>query len=493
MIALILFPNPINNIIYGELCIGATSFHRLIFPFLFSTQLGLRCTESDRDVRPPAGEVAALLLNMMQPDGGVSLFGARPDLLEFESGASLECYICADAARDTVFKPCNHALACGACAAKLVGDACPLCRATVASVEAAAGPVTRTWQGPGPATLMASPALGNNGTGVDAATAERLARLEQLERQKSALAALNTIPRFVEFRTKLDLLRENVAPEANFDDLGLQDAHAAAVADALSNNTAATKLTMRGTDFGPEGARALADALRREATLTALDLGGNKKLGDEGVRALADALAVRTNSRFTEFSVEGCGASVLIFSGLMGVLNRLDIDAKIKAVRLSTAGEACDLSNLGLTPAQANSLTDALAANRSLTALDCRGCAFSAVGVARLAASVRGGGILRRLELSAFSVGDAVVLTADYEKYGDAKVGPLKPGDVGTVVRVDNFDQLYQVAYNGRQVSAFKWHGSIFCRSDALNLIQWRGAFVCSSNCRPPTFLFCLH
>ena len=427
---------------------GAPSFHPPIFSFPCLTQLGLRCTEPDRDVRPPSGEVAALLLNMMQPDGGVSQFGARPDLLEYEGGASLECYICADAARDTVFKPCNHALACSACAAKLVGDACPLCRAPVSGIEAAAGPVTRTWQGPGPATLLAPQAQGSNGAGADAATVERLARLEKIERQKSALAALNTIPRYGDFRAKMGLLLDNAVPEANFDGLGLRDAHVAAVADALPSNTAATKLTMRKNDIGPEGVRALADALRREATLTALDLGDNK-LGEEGVRALVDALDANPNSRLKGVKVDGCGASVLMLSELKGTINRVAISAKIKAVLTDTVGEACSLAGLGLTQAQATSLADALAANRSLTALDCRGCAFSAAGVSRLADCVRSGGVLRRLDLygagGPFFVGDAVVLTSDYEEHGAAKDGPLKPGDVGTVVKVDTPKGIYEI------------------------------------------------
>ena len=42
-------------------------------------------------------------------------------------------------------------------------------------------------------------------------------------------------------------------------------------------------------DIGPEGAKAVADALRVSASLTQLDLGGNN-LGTEGAKALAAAL-----------------------------------------------------------------------------------------------------------------------------------------------------------------------------------------------------------
>lgn len=35
-------------------------------------------------------------------------------------------------------------------------------------------------------------------------------------------------------------------------------------------------------------------------------------------------------------------------------------------------------------------------------------------------------------------------MTADYKKYGDANDGPLKPGDVGTVVEADNSNVPYK-------------------------------------------------
>ena len=41
----------------------------------------------------------------------------------------LQCVICADAERSTVFLPCSHVVACGGCAAQL--DECPMCRAAI--------------------------------------------------------------------------------------------------------------------------------------------------------------------------------------------------------------------------------------------------------------------------------------------------------------------------------------------------------------------------
>ena len=187
----------------------------------------------------------------------------------------------------------------------------------------------------------------------------------------------------------------------------------------------------------------------------ALLLAGNPALGDGGVRAIAAAAA---GTAVRELELGGCGASPEALAEASGVL----MSNRFTHLSLDPAGGDVSLVGLGLTDAHVPSLADALAANRSLTALDCRGCAFSAAGVARLAVGVSDGGVLRRLELSVgavggpFSVGDAVVLTADYEKHGDAEDGPLKPGDVGTVVRVEDmkYANPYRVSYKGSEVSA---------------------------------------
>ena len=92
--------------------------------------LGLRCTDEAPHVRPFADEMLAIVADLLKPDGGVSGFGARPDLLAAE--AALTCAICEDAQRDCVLLPCNHAVGCGPCSAKL--DRCPLCRSAISQV-----------------------------------------------------------------------------------------------------------------------------------------------------------------------------------------------------------------------------------------------------------------------------------------------------------------------------------------------------------------------
>ena len=43
----------------------------------------------------------------------------------------LQCAVCMEAERDTVFVPCNHVVACAGCAARV--QTCPVCRAAIGS------------------------------------------------------------------------------------------------------------------------------------------------------------------------------------------------------------------------------------------------------------------------------------------------------------------------------------------------------------------------
>ena len=55
---------------------------------------------------------------------------------------------------------------------------------------------------------------------------------------------------------------------------------------------------------------------------------------------------------------------------------------------------------------------------------------------------------------SPLSVGNRVVLSSDYEQYTDASSGPMRPGDVGTVVEVGQAVRgcaTYQVEFNNRR------------------------------------------
>jgi hypothetical protein len=66
---------------------------------------------------------------------------------------------------------------------------------------------------------------------------------------------------------------------------------AKALAEALAANGTLTSLVLSDNYIGVEGAKALAEALTQNKALTELSIKGNE-LGDEGVEALATALLV---------------------------------------------------------------------------------------------------------------------------------------------------------------------------------------------------------
>ncbi|KAI9028669.1 hypothetical protein DFJ74DRAFT_659631 [Hyaloraphidium curvatum] len=49
--------------------------------------------------------------------------------------SDLTCLICMDMPRDTLIRPCNHVVLCGACSADARLRSCPVCRGPVRSVE----------------------------------------------------------------------------------------------------------------------------------------------------------------------------------------------------------------------------------------------------------------------------------------------------------------------------------------------------------------------
>ena len=54
---------------------------------------------------------------------------------EAPSGSGRECAICLTEPSNMLMRPCNHLIACGRCAQRLVRQPCPMCRRHVRSVE----------------------------------------------------------------------------------------------------------------------------------------------------------------------------------------------------------------------------------------------------------------------------------------------------------------------------------------------------------------------
>jgi hypothetical protein len=80
----------------------------------------------------------------------------------------------------------------------------------------------------------------------------------------------------------------------DFRNTNFGDEGASALADALKVNASVTNINLWGNDIGPEGALALANALQVNTSVTTINLRLNN-IGDEGASALADALEVNTS------------------------------------------------------------------------------------------------------------------------------------------------------------------------------------------------------
>ena len=85
---------------------------------------------------------------------------------------------------------------------------------------------------------------------------------------------------------------------------GIGDDGAVALAEALRSNTSLTEVYLwYNKEIGDEGAKALAEALKGNATVKTLDLHGCG-IGDDGAAALAEAL--RSNTSLTQLWLDGC-------------------------------------------------------------------------------------------------------------------------------------------------------------------------------------------
>jgi hypothetical protein len=81
-------------------------------------------------------------------------------------------------------------------------------------------------------------------------------------------------------------------------------------------------------------------------------------------------------------------------------------------------------------------------------------CKYSSPSQLVLVQSTVAGGVGNRL-----TVGESVILSRNYNSQGDAKDGPLKPGDVGKVVKDDRSSKPYQViAETGNSIGSTWWY-----------------------------------
>ena len=108
-----------------------------------------------------------------------------------------------------------------------------------------------------------------------------------------------------------DALKTNTTlTEINLNNNNIEDEGVKVIAEMLKNNNTLRILILEDNEFGVEGAKAIAEALKENRSLIKLNIQQNLTLGNEGIKLLADALKTNTtlkeiNLRSTGFDNEG--------------------------------------------------------------------------------------------------------------------------------------------------------------------------------------------
>ncbi|XP_059818694.1 NACHT, LRR and PYD domains-containing protein 3-like isoform X1 [Hypanus sabinus] len=193
--------------------------------------------------------------------------------------------------------------------------------------------------------------------------------------------------------------------ELSLNDNKLGDSGVKLVSVALKNSKCKIqKLWLRDVGLTDSGAKDLASTLRRNPSLTELNLGGNK-LGDSGVKLVSAALrnpeckiqklwmwnVGLTDSAAGDLaSVFGRNASLMVLS-----LNNNKLgDTGVKLVSAALMKSGCKLQELGLrdvglTDSGAKDLVSALSTNKSLTELNLNDNKLGDLGVKLVSAALR--------------------------------------------------------------------------------------------------------
>jgi len=154
--------------------------------------------------------------------------------------------------------------------------------------------------------------------------------------------------------TTLDIQANNIGPEG-----------AKALANALKTNTTLTTLDIQANNIGPEGAKALADALKTNTILTTLKLWSNN-IGPEGAKALANALKTNTTLTTLDLSRNNIGQE--------------GANALADALRDNTTLTTLDINGNNIGYEGANALADALENNYIVTDILIADKRFSVIG-----------------------------------------------------------------------------------------------------------------
>ena len=247
--------------------------------------------------------------------------------------------------------------------------------------------------------------LTNNaaGPGVADKGASRRQHIQGLEALLNDGAPSSAVADFMReaFISKLELyVREEGGGEVGLDSTGL-----ATLATALAELTSLAELSLTG-GLGPDSARALADGLRANNSLTNLSLIGTP-IGEEGARALAAALG--TDSLIEAVSLPYCGIGP---AGAVALAGALRSNTALRHLNLS-GNHLCGKQQLPGGEWDGDHTADALAElaaalpHSGVTSLNLRHNELRVSGCVALAAALRADAPLATLNLQLNSFGDA--------------------------------------------------------------------------------------
>ena len=140
--------------------------------------------------------------------------------------------------------------------------------------------------------------------------------------------------------TTLDLNRQKIGDEG-----------ARELAERLKKSTTLTTLHLYGNQIGAEGAKELAEALKMNSTLTTLNLSHNQ-IGDEGAKELAEAL--KRNTALATLNLNGNGI------GAEGAKELAE------ALKFNISLTTMDLSDNGIVGARCEELSILLERNKAI-------------------------------------------------------------------------------------------------------------------------------
>jgi Leucine Rich repeat len=148
-------------------------------------------------------------------------------------------------------------------------------------------------------------------------------------------------------------------------------------------------------NIGPQGAQVIAEGLKTNTALTALDL--SEAYIPDGAQSLAEAL--KTNTALQELDLSGTfflAANTIWAAG-----------GWAEALKTNTALQRLYLRNNQMYDARARALAEALKTNTALQELDLTGCLFRDGGVQSLAEALKTNTVLRELDLRGTLISDA--------------------------------------------------------------------------------------